>query len=139
VPLRAATVLGTAAIAASVVFAAYSLLAKFLLGHSPVGFTALILAITFLAGVQLLFLGVIGEYVGRIYQEVKRRPLYVVDRVLTADTHTLRLRRVYRNNQPARWTSTAQRSHPTIPTRASPEQHVRARRLVGNRDRYADK
>jgi len=63
----------------------YALLAKLLWQQSPVGFTALILAITFLAGVQLLFLGVIGEYVGRIYQEIKQRPLYVVDQVWHAD------------------------------------------------------
>lgn len=86
VPLRAATVLGAVTIGGSLIFAAYALLAKLLLHQSPVGFTALILAITFLAGVQLLFLGVIGEYVGRIYQEIKQRPHYVVDRVWQADT-----------------------------------------------------
>jgi len=84
-PLRAATVLGGVTTAGSLLFAAYALLAKLLWHQSPAGFTALILAITFLAGVQLLFLGVIGEYVGRIYQEIKQRPLYIVDQVWCAD------------------------------------------------------
>jgi hypothetical protein len=60
----------------------YSVYAKLVLDQSPKGFTALFVAITFLAGVQLLFLGVIGEYLGRVYEEVKGRPLYVVDRLV---------------------------------------------------------
>ena len=66
----------------SALFALYSLVAKLFLGHSPQGFTALILVITFLSGVQLLFLGVIGEYLGRVYEEVKQRPVYVVGEIL---------------------------------------------------------
>jgi dolichol-phosphate mannosyltransferase len=81
-PLRAAAFLGVMAIAGSIIFSAYSLYAKIVLRQAPQGFTALILAITFLSGVQLLFLGLIGEYLGRVYEEVKGRPLYVVDRVV---------------------------------------------------------
>ncbi len=84
VPLRAATVVGLVAITAGVGFAAYSVYAKLVLSQSPRGFTALIIAIVFLSGVQLLFLGVIGEYLGRVYEEVKGRPLYLVDRVIRA-------------------------------------------------------
>jgi glycosyltransferase involved in cell wall biosynthesis len=80
-PLRAAALLGVAAIGVSSLFAAYSLYVKLVEGRSPQGFTALILAMTFLAGVELLVLGVVGEYVGRIYEEVKRRPHYIVDRI----------------------------------------------------------
>jgi len=82
VPLRAAAILGTIAIACSFLYALYSLYAKFWL-HSPQGFTALILAITFLSGVNLFFLGIIGEYVGRVYEEAKARPHYVVRRVFS--------------------------------------------------------
>jgi dolichol-phosphate mannosyltransferase len=84
VPLRAAAILGGIAILLTSLFAAYSLFARLFLDRSPRGFTALILALTFMAGVQLLFLGVIGEYVGRIFEEVKRRPLFVVDRLIGA-------------------------------------------------------
>jgi len=82
VPLRAAAAVGVLAMLLSTLFALYSLVAKLFLGHSPQGFTALILVITFLSGVQLLFLGVIGEYLGRVYEEVKQRPTYVVGEVL---------------------------------------------------------
>jgi polyisoprenyl-phosphate glycosyltransferase len=82
VPLRAATVLGMSGITASVLFAIYSVYVKFILKQSPKGFTALTFLITFLSGFILLFLGVIGEYVGRIYEEVKARPNYIVARVV---------------------------------------------------------
>ena len=65
-----------------VLYALYALYAKFRL-HSPQGFTALIVAITFLSGVNLFFLGIIGEYVGRVYEEAKARPHYVVRRVFS--------------------------------------------------------
>jgi polyisoprenyl-phosphate glycosyltransferase len=81
VPLRAAAMLGAIAIVLSCLFSLYSLYAKFWL-HSPQGFTALILAITFLSGVNLFFLGIIGEYVGRVYEETKARPHYVVQRAV---------------------------------------------------------
>jgi dolichol-phosphate mannosyltransferase len=80
-PLRAAALLGLVAIGASALFAGYSVLAKLLFDETPRGFTALILVMTFLSGMNLLFLGLLGEYLGRVYEEVKRRPLYVVERV----------------------------------------------------------
>jgi glycosyltransferase involved in cell wall biosynthesis len=85
VPLRAASILGAGAIGLSSLFSLYSLYAKFWL-HSPQGFTALILVITFLSGINLFFLGIIGEYVGRVYEETKARPHYVVDRVVRGTT-----------------------------------------------------
>ncbi len=77
VPLRAAAILGVAAIGLSMLFSLYSLYARFWL-HSPQGFTAIVLVITFLSGINLFFLGIIGEYVGRVYEETKARPHYVV-------------------------------------------------------------
>jgi glycosyltransferase involved in cell wall biosynthesis len=82
VPIRAAALLGAGAVSISFFFGLYAIFAKVVLHRSPQGFTALLLLITFLSGVLLFFLGVIGEYVGRIYEESKARPLYVVSRVL---------------------------------------------------------
>ena len=84
-PLRAAALLGLAAMTVSAGYAVYAVAAKLLADRSPQGFTALIVTVVFLAGVQLAFLGVLGEYVGRIYQESKRRPAYIVRRVLRKD------------------------------------------------------
>jgi len=44
------------------------------------GLSTTVLVVAFFAGVQLLCLGLMGEYVGRIYDEVKRRPMYIIDR-----------------------------------------------------------
>jgi polyisoprenyl-phosphate glycosyltransferase len=77
VPLRAATFVGLVAIAAAGLFSLVAIYER-LFHRSPVGFTATIVVVTFLAGVNLCFLGVIGEYVGRIYEQVKARPMYVV-------------------------------------------------------------
>jgi glycosyltransferase involved in cell wall biosynthesis len=82
VPIRAAAMIGLVAIVLSAGFSIYTLYAKLFLDRTPQGFTSLMLFISFLTGVQLFFLGIIGEYVGRIYQETKRRPLYVVGSVV---------------------------------------------------------
>ncbi len=84
VPLRAAAVLGAGTVGLSFLFALYSLYAKFWM-HSPQGFTALILALTFFSGINLFFLGIIGEYVGRVYEETKGRPHYVVLKIVRRD------------------------------------------------------
>jgi glycosyltransferase involved in cell wall biosynthesis len=84
-PLRAAAILGLIAILLSAGFSIYTLYAKLFLHRAPVGFTSIMLFMSFLAGVQLFFLGIIGEYIGRIYQETKRRPLYVVGSVVRHD------------------------------------------------------
>jgi len=80
-PIRAAALFGLTAMVLCMLYVAYALYAKLFLHVSPQGFTALIVTVTFLAGVQLFFVGVIGEYVGRIYEECKARPLYVIDRI----------------------------------------------------------
>lgn len=78
-PLRALTWLGLAACAAGFIIAAY-FICKRLLGYESAftGFTTLVSLMLFLGGAQLAALGVVGEYIARIYDEVKRRPLYLV-------------------------------------------------------------
>ena len=51
---------------------------KLVVGGEPKGFPTLVILILFMGGIQLIFLGVIGEYIGRIYDEVKKRPNYVI-------------------------------------------------------------
>jgi polyisoprenyl-phosphate glycosyltransferase len=84
IPIRAAAALGFLAVLLSALFSAYAVVAKLVFHQSPKGFTALLLLITFLSGVLLLFLGIVGEYVGRIYEEVKARPVYVIDKKIRA-------------------------------------------------------
>jgi len=84
-PLRVAWLLGSCATAVASVYAMYAIFQRIFLGDSPQGFTALIVAITFFAGVQLLFLGLIGEYLGRVYDEAKARPHFVVTEVVRGD------------------------------------------------------
>jgi hypothetical protein len=85
VPLRAATLTGLAAMTLAIAFSLYAVYVRIVVGAVPAGFTASLLIMTFLSGVQLLFLGVIGEYLGRIYAETKGRPPYIVAEVVGGD------------------------------------------------------
>ena len=62
----------------SILYAAYVVLNAIMYGGVGSGFTTLIVLITFFSGIILTTLGMIGEYVARIYMEVKNRPLYIV-------------------------------------------------------------
>jgi len=78
VPLRLVSNVGLLVSASALVYMGYLLLAR-LFGGTPIeGWTSTVVIVLFLGGVQLLSLGVIGEYVGRIFEEVKQRPHYVV-------------------------------------------------------------
>ena len=77
-PLRFATYLGMVISLASVGVAIYAVLAKYVFQVTVKGWTAEVVLVSLLAAVQLLMIGILGEYIGRIYEEVKRRPLYVV-------------------------------------------------------------
>lgn len=80
-PLRLVIRLGMFVTVASLVWGLYLLLATLLSDYSGLsGWPSLILTILFLGGAQLLCLGIVGEYVSRIYREAKGRPHYIVDR-----------------------------------------------------------
>jgi glycosyltransferase involved in cell wall biosynthesis len=78
IPLRVWTYIGFAISFISLSLTGYFLLRTLLYGVDVPGFASLIVSVTFLSGVQLLSLGVLGEYIGRIFAEVKRRPLYLI-------------------------------------------------------------
>ncbi len=81
-PLRFIGVAGGGTLLFSLLFSLYAVYARVVQGRSPAGFTALTVLGTLIGGAILLSLWIIGEYVGRIYEEVKRRPVYLVDRVI---------------------------------------------------------
>lgn len=84
-PLRFIGLMGAFVSAGAFLFSLYAVYARLVLNQSPAGFTALTVLIAGLGGMLLLSLWIIGEYVGRIYEETKRRPVYLVDRILGAD------------------------------------------------------
>ncbi len=77
-PLRISTYLGLAVSLATFSYGIFILVCTILYGDPVKGFPTLIIAILFLGGLQLLAIGLVGEYLGRIFMETKNRPLYIV-------------------------------------------------------------
>jgi glycosyltransferase involved in cell wall biosynthesis len=77
-PLRIALVLGLLAAGAGGLFGTWEVLKALVMGVSTPGYASMIAMITFLSGVQLLCVGLLGEYVGRIYMETKQRPVFIL-------------------------------------------------------------
>lgn len=77
-PLRLATYLGLMVGAVSVGVAGWAAVEHFVRHVTIQGWTSLIIVVTLIAAAQFLLLGIVGSYVGRIYEQVKRRPLYIV-------------------------------------------------------------
>jgi polyisoprenyl-phosphate glycosyltransferase len=86
-PLKVWSYVGALISLAAICYGAYVLVYTLLFATDVPGFPSLIVSITFFAGIQLISLGVIGEYLARIYEEVKARPMFVIaDEIgLTAD------------------------------------------------------
>jgi glycosyltransferase involved in cell wall biosynthesis len=80
VPLKFATYLGLATALIAVLFGGQLILRTLLFGNPVAGYPSLMAVVLFLGGVQLVTIGVIGEYLGRIFNETKHRPLYLVER-----------------------------------------------------------
>lgn len=78
-PLRVWTYVGFSIAAVSFLFVLYVLLTTFLFGRDIPGLATLVSLIGFLGGIQLISIGLLGEYIGRIFLEVKQRPIYVVE------------------------------------------------------------
>jgi len=86
VPLRLASYVGLTISLISFAMALFYFLQKLLVGIDTKGWASTIIIVLFLGGVQLLTVGIIGEYIGRIYDEVKQRPLYVISERLGFET-----------------------------------------------------
>lgn len=77
-PLKLMRTMGFITIIIAAVLFVHSLISKFLLQSAVSGWTSIMVAITFFSGVQLFSIGILGEYIARIYDESKNRPLYLV-------------------------------------------------------------
>lgn len=84
-PLKIITTLGSISVMLSFIVLIYSLYIKFSNGNVERGWTSIIVAITFFSGVQMLSLGIIGEYISRINDEIKSRPLYIIKNKINID------------------------------------------------------
>ena len=80
-PMRMILNVGAVVFIISLVMLLYALISK-LTGHADAGWTSLMGSIWFIGGIQLLSLGIVGEYIGKIYAETKRRPRFIIEQVL---------------------------------------------------------
>ena len=83
-PLRLAVTLGSLIATASILAGLYMLVKKLTVGIIITGYTSIFVAICFFGGMNLFFMGIIGEYIARIFRDVQGRPLYVIREILNA-------------------------------------------------------
>lgn len=79
VPLKVASYVGLLSTLIAIVYSIYLIIHR-LLGYGAPGFASIIISILFFGGIQLFSIGILGQYVGRIYEEVKKRPNYIVEK-----------------------------------------------------------
>ncbi|WP_086934325.1 glycosyltransferase family 2 protein [Agarilytica rhodophyticola] len=85
-PIRVGTYLGSIIAGFSFIFGIFIIVKTLYTGIDTPGYASLAVIVLFLGGVQLMCIGLLGEYIGRIYMEVKNRPLYVVDKTIGFDS-----------------------------------------------------
>lgn len=78
-PLRLIAIGGMGVASIAILYAIWIILSTFIFGIQTPGWATIVTAITFFGGLQLFALGVVGEYIGRVFDEVKHRPLYIID------------------------------------------------------------
>jgi dolichol-phosphate mannosyltransferase len=80
VPLRISSFVGAMSAFIALLYGVYALYIKFT-AHAIIGWTSVVIVVLFLGGIQLLCLGIIGEYIGILHEEIKQRPLYIIGEV----------------------------------------------------------
>lgn len=81
VPLKMASYLGLLTATLSLLYAVFLVIRTLMFGDPVRGYPSMMTAILFIGGVQLIFIGIIGEYIARIHDEVKGRPIYIIDSI----------------------------------------------------------
>lgn len=84
-PVRLGVYLGFLVSAVAFLYGAIIMVKTLFTGVDVPGYASLMVVVLFIGGIQLFFLGLLGEYIGRIYKEVKNRPIYIVDKALGFD------------------------------------------------------
>ncbi|HEX7026667.1 MAG TPA: glycosyltransferase family 2 protein [Gammaproteobacteria bacterium] len=85
IPIRIGTYLGLLIATLAFFYGCYIIIKTLIYGIDEPGYASIMVVVLFLGGVQLFCFGLMGEYIGRIYKEVKNRPLYIVDRAIGFD------------------------------------------------------
>lgn len=88
-PLRLATYLGLLGAFISIVLGGYVIIEYYIIQHRTPGYATIMVTMSFLGSVILLALGIIGEYIGKIHMEVKKRPLYMADYIVVSDKNNV--------------------------------------------------
>jgi|GEM_PF-1895806 len=88
-PLRIAIYIGLAISVLSMIFGLYLVFEKLFRGQPIPGFATMGFGMFFLGGIQILFLGIIGEYVGKTFIQTKHRPIYTIDMAMTSKNHAI--------------------------------------------------
>jgi dolichol-phosphate mannosyltransferase len=90
IPLRLASYLGFFTSIISLIYLVYAILVKIIADQPPTGWASLVAAVLFIGGVQLIMLGIVGEYIGKIYDEVRGRPHYIISQQIGFDDEDAR-------------------------------------------------